>query len=201
ERRLPVALGVDGYALGPSGQPLRDLVLREGEIAIELGRQHLVARARDAEADFAVRGRERLNEPCRIRGARSAGYAEENAHVRTLLGPFGGLEENRELAQVCVAEGREGRHRRAFVDAAGALEMCNLEGDAFVLRPLGTQVRCSELRAADTEVGVAVEAAGGREELGAGNRLRRQLLRLHPIRNVRQELGPERLLRRGALVG
>ena len=57
-------------------------------VAIELGRQYLVARPRDAEADFAVRGRERLNEPCRIRGARGAGYAEENAHVRTLLGAF-----------------------------------------------------------------------------------------------------------------
>ena len=74
-RRLPVALGVDGDAVCATDQALRDLVLREREVTIELGRKHLVPRARDAESQLAVRRGERLNEPCGVRGARGAGYA------------------------------------------------------------------------------------------------------------------------------
>src|SRR6266699_2170109 len=120
---------------------------------------------------------------------RRAAYGAPEAPVmprkmrKALFWPFGGLEENRELAQVCLAEVRD------------------LEGDTLVLRPLRTQVRRAELGAAGAVVGVAVEAAGGSEQLGAGDRLRRQILRLHPVRNVRQELRPKRLLRSGALVG
>src|SRR6185369_9880369 len=119
---------------------------------------------------------------------------------KALFCPLGGLEENRQLAQVCVAEVGEGRHRGALVDAAWALEMRDLEGDALVLRTLGGQVGRAEQRAADAVVGVAVEAAGGRKELGAGYGLWRKLLGLDPVRHVGQELGAERLLRRGALV-
>src|SRR5256886_2784853 len=118
-----------------------------------------------------------------------------------LFWPFGGLEENRELAQVCLAEVREGRHRRALVHTAWAFEVRDLEGDALVLRPFRTQVRRAELGAAGAVVGVAVEAAGGSEQLGAGDRLRRQILRLHPVRKVPPEPRPQRLLRSGALVG
>src|SRR6266581_4378992 len=118
---------------------------------------------------------------------RRAAYGAPEAPVmprktrKALFWPFGGLEENRELAQVCLTEVREGRHRRALVHTAWAFEVRDLEGGALV--------------------GVAVEAAGGSEQLGAGDRLRRQILRLHPVRNVRQELRPKRLLRSGALIG
>src|SRR2546430_13729766 len=138
---------------------------------------------------------------------RRAAYGAPEAPVmprktrKALFWPFGGLEENRELAQVCLTEVREGRHRRALVHTAWAFEVRDLEGDALVLRPFRTQVRRAELGAAGAVVGVAVEAAGGSEQLGAGDRLRRQILRLHPVRNVRQELRPKRLLRSGALVG
>src|SRR5256886_13785278 len=138
---------------------------------------------------------------------RRAAYGAPEAPVmprktrKALFWPFGGLEENRELAQVCLTEVREGRHRRPLVHTAWAFEVRDLEGDALVLRPFRTQVRRAELGAAGAVVGVAVEAAGGREQLRAGKRRRRQLLRLHPVRNVRQELGAERLFRGCALVG
>src|SRR2546429_3313896 len=137
---------------------------------------------------------------------RRAAYGAPEAPVmprktrKALFWPFGGLEENRELAQVCLTEVREGRHRRALVHTAWAFEVRDLEGDALVLRPFRTQVRRAELGAAGAVVGVAVEAAGGREQLRAGKRRRRPLLRLHPVRNVRQELRPTRFLRSGPLV-
>src|SRR5436189_2948689 len=103
-------------------------------------------------------------------------------NIRTtppLLRALGGLEEGGDLAQVRVAEppgAPERRHRRALVHAARALEVGDLEGDPLVLRTLGTQVRRTQLRAADAEICVAVEAARAGEEQGAGLRLGRQLL-------------------------
>src|SRR6266699_3822978 len=111
---------------------------------------------------------------------RRAAYGAPEAPVmprktrKALFWPFGGLEENRELAQVCLTEVREGRHRRALVHTAWAFEVRDLEGDTLVLRPFRTQVRRAELGAAGAVVGVAVEAAGGSEQLGARVRLRRQ---------------------------
>src|SRR4051794_5126567 len=102
-------------------------------------------------------------------------------NIRTtppLLRALGGLEESGDLAQVRFAEVRERRHRRALVHAARALEVVDLEGDALLLRALGAQIRRAELRAADAEVGVAVEAARRGEEQGAGFGLGRQLLLL-----------------------
>src|SRR5205085_4155605 len=107
---------------------------------------------------------------------------------------------DRELAQVRCAEIGEGRHRRALVHAARALEMGDLEGDALVLRSLGAQVRRAELRTAGAEVLVAVEAAGGREEIRSGNSVRRQVLLLHPSGYRSAQRGAERFLRGGALV-
>src|SRR4051812_16487417 len=120
--------------------------------------------------------------------------------LESLLRALGGLEENREPAQVVLAEVREGRHRRAVVDAAWALEMRDLERDALVLRPLGAQVRRAELRAAGVEISVAVETPGGREQQGSGDGLLRQLLLLHPAGYRGFQLGAERFLRRRALV-
>src|SRR6478735_7616883 len=103
--------------------------------------------------------------------------------------------------QVGVAEGRKGRHRRALVDAARAFEMCDLELDALVLRTFRRQIRRTQLRTAGAEVGVAVEAAGGREELRPRDGLRRQLLLLHPAWNSSLQLGAKGFLRRCSLVG
>src|SRR5438034_6736575 len=124
-------------------------------------------------------------------------------NIRTtppLLRALRGLEESSDLAQVRFAEVRERRHRRALVHAARALEVVDLEGDALLLRALGAQVRRAELRAADAEVGVAVEAARRGEEQGAGFGLGRQLLLLDPPRNRCLELGAEGFLGSRALV-
>src|SRR5262245_35960763 len=136
---------------------------------------------------------------------RRAAYGAPEAPVmprktrKPLFCPLGGLEENRELAEVCFTEVGERRHRRALVDAAWALEMLDLESDALVFRPLGGQVRRPEQRAADAVVGVAVQTARGREELGAGNGLRRKVLGLDPVGHLCQELGAQGLLRCCAL--
>ena len=49
-------------------------------IAVQLGREHLDARARRAQADLAVDGRERAQEPLRVGSARGTRHAEEDAH-------------------------------------------------------------------------------------------------------------------------
>src|SRR5436190_24076648 len=113
-------------------------------------------------------------------------------NIRTtppLLRALGGLEESSDLAQVRFAEVRERRHRRALVHAARALEVVDLEGDPLLLGALGAQVRRTQLRAADAEVRVAVEAARRCEEQGALLSLRRQLLLLDPPGNRCFELG------------
>src|SRR5919198_409829 len=79
------------------------------------------------------------------------------------------LEEDRELAQVGVAERVELRHRRAGVDARRTLEVADLEVDAEILRADVRQVGRAELLSAVTVVGVTGRAAGAREELRARN--------------------------------
>src|SRR6185437_593701 len=95
-------------ALRIADQPLRDFVLRQRDVAVELGREHLVTRARDAEADLAVRGGERLHEACRIRGARSARYAEEDAQ-----GPILALWRPLEKSRACAGSHRRNPQRTA----------------------------------------------------------------------------------------
>src|SRR5262249_61948789 len=105
---------------------------------------------------------------------RRAAYGAPDAPVmprktrKPLFCPLGGLEENRELAEVCFTEVGERRHRRALVDAAWALEMLDLESDALVLRPLGGPVRRPAQRTPGAVVGAAVHATRGPDGLGAG---------------------------------
>ena len=77
-----------------------------------------------------------------------------------------------------------------------------MEGDALVLRAFCAQIRRPGEGAADAEVGVAVETAGDREQLGPGERLLIVLeaLGLRPRRDLRDQLGAERFLRGRALV-
>src|SRR5581483_5941459 len=97
---------------------------------------------------------------------------------------------------------RERRHGRSLVDARRALEVVDLELDALVLRTFRRELGRAEVLAAVAEVRVAVEAAGDREQLRAGDRLRvpGEALLLRPCRHVPDELRAERLLRRRALV-
>src|SRR5579885_426941 len=123
--------------------------------------------------------------------------------LRSLFAALGGLEEGGELLQVILAQAGEARHRAAAVHAGRALEVRDLEGDALVLRALRGEVRRAEVVAAGPVVGVAVEAAGDREEPGARDRGRivRKALRLRAARHLREQLAAERLLRGRALVG
>src|SRR5919201_6769242 len=77
------------------------------------------------------------------------------------LRPLLRFEEHRHPLQVGLAVLRERRHRRSLVDAARALQVGDLEGDALVLRSLGGEVPRAEGRRADVEICVAVEAARG----------------------------------------
>src|ERR671935_1608293 len=115
----------------------------------------------------------------------------------SMLGPFRGLEERCELLQVRLAERSEDRHRRALVDAARALQVRDLECDPLSLRALGAQVRRTELRAADAEIGVAGRAAGLGEEprTGHGRLVAREALLLRPARHRGEHLAGERLVR------
>src|SRR5437879_598330 len=119
---------------------------------------------------------------------------------RFLLLPLGGLEEDRELAQVRVAERCELWHRRARGHAGRTLEVPDLEVDPEVLRADGGQVGRTEVRGADAVVGVARGAAGAREELRARDGVRRQVLVLDALRHRRDHLAGERLLRRRTLL-
>ena len=88
--RLPVVRLVDGdvaalRVLEHSGERL---VARQPWVAVELGRQHLDPGARRADAELDVRGSQCLNEASRVRGARGARYAEEDAHRGPISGPW-----------------------------------------------------------------------------------------------------------------
>src|SRR5262249_41704838 len=74
ERRLPARV---------LEQALERLVRGETRVAAELGREHLDARARGAHADLPVGGRQRLEEPGRVRRPRGARYAEEDSQGAT----------------------------------------------------------------------------------------------------------------------
>src|SRR5262245_7577729 len=65
--------------------------------------------------------------------------------ARSLLLALGGLEEDREVVEPCVAQRRELRHRRAGVDARRAREVANLEVDAEVARADVGEVRRAEV--------------------------------------------------------
>src|SRR5262245_32907888 len=62
-----------------------------------------------------------------------------------LAGALGGFEEDGEPVQVVLAEVLEARHRRAWIDAARALEVVYLELDALVLGALRGQVRRAQV--------------------------------------------------------
>src|SRR5207237_5016655 len=80
--RLPVVQVVDGDvpAGGVLEQPLERLVARQPRVRIELRRQHLDARARGADAELDIGASEHLDQAGGVRRARSARYAEEDAH-------------------------------------------------------------------------------------------------------------------------
>ena len=95
-------------------EPGERLVARKRRGAEELGREHLDPGARGTDADLAVRRRERLEQPGRVRGAGGAGDPEEDVHswgFSLLAGPLGGLEERGELGQAWDAQRGEGWHR------------------------------------------------------------------------------------------
>src|SRR5437868_8806365 len=118
---------------------------------------------------------------------------EQPTRAEGLLAALRSLEEGGERLQVLRALVRELRHRAARIDARRALQVGDLEGDALVLRPLGAEVGRTEVVAADAEVGMAVQAADDREELGAAHRLgiAREVLLLHPGRDVGEILRAE----------
>src|SRR5712691_2678837 len=121
---------------------------------------------------------------------------------KALLRTLRRLEERGELPQVLLAERVELRHGRARIDTRRALQVPDLEVDPLVLRTLGGKVRRPELRPADTQIRVAVETTGLREQLRARDRGRvvREALLLRPRRHLAHELAAERLLRGRALV-
>ena len=87
--RLPVVRLVDGDVAAVSAleQPRQRLVAREARIPVQLRREHLDAGARRADPELDVRSGEGLDEASRIRRARGARYAEEDAHRRDLALP------------------------------------------------------------------------------------------------------------------
>src|ERR1044072_335830 len=119
-----------------------------------------------------------------------------------LFPALGTLEERRELLETCVTKSAERRHRRARVDARGALQVRDLERNALVLRAFGRQVRRAGETAAGAFVGMAVEATRDGEEIRARDRrlVVREALLLGPRRHKRLQLRAERLLRRRTLV-
>src|SRR5207247_75780 len=88
-RGLPVVLVVDAdvATVRVLEQALERLVAREPRIAVQLRREHLDARARHADAELDVGLCEHLDEPCRIRRARGARYAEEDAQGASTSAP------------------------------------------------------------------------------------------------------------------
>src|SRR5436190_15244955 len=112
-------------------------------------------------------------------GARVTGTLREQPTCRrVLLAALRRLQEGRQGAEVLRPLAGEGGHRAARVDARRALEVRDLEGNPLVLRAFIGQIGRTEVVAADTFVGVAVQAADHREELRPGHRLRvvRELL-------------------------
>ena len=80
-RRAPVALVVDRHRVTDGlDQPRERLVRRQLGVPVQLGCQHLDARARGAERNLTVGAGEGLEQPSRVWGPRGPGYADENAH-------------------------------------------------------------------------------------------------------------------------
>ena len=86
-RAPKVVLAVHGD-LGGRGpdEALEHLLPRKRGIAIQLGRKHLDPRARRAQADFAVDGGERAQQPLRVWSTGGAGHAEEDTHGSQAIG-------------------------------------------------------------------------------------------------------------------
>src|SRR5919108_1852420 len=69
-------------------EPCQRLVTRESRIAVQLGREHLDAGARGADAELDVYPRKHFDETGRVGRARGARYAEEDAHRPPTWGPW-----------------------------------------------------------------------------------------------------------------
>ena len=80
-RAPKVVLAVDRDLCGSTtDEALEHLLARQGRIPVELGCEHLDARARGAQPDLAVDRGERAQEPFRVGSAGRAGHAEEDPH-------------------------------------------------------------------------------------------------------------------------
>src|SRR5262245_62148811 len=114
-----------------------------------------------------------------------------------LLAALGCLEEGGQGSEVLRPLAGEGRHRAARIDARGALQVRDLEGDPLVLRSLVAEIGRTEIVTPDAKVGMAVETADDREELRPlhGHGIVGESLLLRPRRHMREVLHPERLLR------
>src|SRR6266545_8172753 len=117
-----------------------------------------------------------------------------------LFRALGGEEERRELRELLVVEA-ELRHP-VVAELRRVADVVHEEVLRPALRPFGTQVGRTLVRAAGAEVRVTGRAAGAREDLRACNRLRvpGEPLPLAPGRHRLHDLARERLLRGSALV-
>src|SRR5215213_623559 len=89
--------------------------------------------------------------------------AARRAGLAPAFGALGLFEERSQLLVLLVREVRERRHRRAGVDATGALQVVDLELNPAVLRPFRAEVGSAEVGSSGSQIGVAAEAARLRE--------------------------------------
>ena len=195
-RRLPVVRLVDGDVVaGALGEARERLVAREPRVAVQLGREHLDRGARDRDADLAVRGGERLQQPPRVRRARGAGDAEKDAHysaeygarasAASLLARPWRLRGTSRAASGCASPSpaNDGIGEPGLTHA-GHLRCATWKAMPLFFAPSAVSSGAPRLLAAVAEVRVAVETAGHREELRARDRLRvaGEALLLRPVR-------------------
>src|SRR5689334_13470367 len=96
---MPVSLVVERDRLAHGlGQPRQRLVRGEAGVAVQLGGEHLDARARGAETDLAAGSGEPFEQPGRVRRSRGSRDAQEDPPGGH--GYFGPFEASRKVASL-----------------------------------------------------------------------------------------------------